>query len=82
MLAISSFIVCACAGDSKTLEDVIESGNITEIRALKEDVSAAQYSIKIQLEQLDAAIAKLDTIKKNPLVTTFEAKGELFNHYI
>jgi RND family efflux transporter MFP subunit len=82
MLAVASLIVFACAKDSKTLEDVIKSGNITEIRALKEDVSAAQYSIKIQLEQLDAAIAKLDTIKKNPLVTTFEAKGELFNHYI
>jgi RND family efflux transporter MFP subunit len=82
MLAVASLIVFACAKDSKTLEDVIKSGNITEIRALKEDVSAAQYSIKIQLEQLDAAIAKLDTVKKNPLVTTFEAKGELFNHYI
>jgi RND family efflux transporter MFP subunit len=82
MLAVASLIVFACSKDSKTLEDVIKSGNITEIRALKEDVSAAQYSIKIQLEQLDAAIAKLDTVKKNPLVTTFEAKGELFNHYI
>ena len=82
MLAVSSLIICACAGDSKTVEDVIETGNITEIRALKKDISAMQYSIKMQLAELDAAIAKLDTVKKNPLVTTFKAKSELFNHYV
>jgi membrane fusion protein (multidrug efflux system) len=82
ILLVTSLIIISCGGDSKTLESVIESGNLSEIRSLKEEVAAQQQSIKTQMEKLNDAISKLDTIKKIPLVTTFEAKSEVFNHYL
>ncbi len=79
---VTSFIIISCGGDSKTLESVIESGNLSEIRAMKEEVASQQNSIAAKMDQLNQAISKLDTIKKIPLVTTFSAKSEVFNHYL
>ena len=81
LLVTSSFLI-SCGGDVKTIDSVIESGNLSELRAKKEEVAAKQHSIATQMKQLDEAISKLDTIKKIPLVTTFGAKIEVFNHYL
>jgi membrane fusion protein (multidrug efflux system) len=82
ILIVASLTIISCGGDSKTLESVIDSGNLSEIRSMKEEVAAEQHSIKIKIEKLNDAISRLDTIKKIPLVTTFEAKSEVFNHYL
>jgi len=81
LLVTSSFFI-SCGNDAKTIENVIESGNLSEIRAKKEEIAAKQHAITTQMKQLDAAISKLDTTKKVPLVTTFGAKNEVFNHYL
>ena len=81
LLVTSSFLI-SCGGDVKTIDSVIESGNLSELRAKKEEIAAKQHSITTQMKQLDEAISKLDTIKKVPLVTTFGAKIEVFNHYL
>ena len=79
---VTSFIIISCGGDRKTFESVIESGNLSEIRAMKEEIASQQNSIASKMEQLNQAISKLDTAKKIPLVTTFSAKSEVFNHYL
>ncbi|AXT57702.1 efflux RND transporter periplasmic adaptor subunit [Aquimarina sp. MMG015] len=80
----SVFLLFASCGqkDGKSIEKVIENGDLTAIRAKRSEIVAEQQTIADKLKQLDEAIASLDSIKKLPLVTTIQAKDTLFNHYL
>ena len=82
-LIITALIISACGSDKvKTVEDIISEGNLTKIREKRSLVDAEQQAISLQLKQLDAAISKLDSVKKLPLITTFKAKAQRFEHFI
>ncbi|MDD7915493.1 efflux RND transporter periplasmic adaptor subunit [Polaribacter ponticola] len=82
-LLLVTIILSSC-GDKKvkSLEAVIASQNLEQIRAKKTEFEKSVREINIQLDSLNAAISKLDTVKKLPLVTTFLAKQSVFNHYL
>ncbi len=82
-LLLVTIILSSC-GDEKTqsLKAVIASQNLEQIRAKKTEIEKSVREINIQLDSLNAAISKLDTVKKLPLVTTFIAKESVFNHYL
>ncbi|MBQ4818815.1 efflux RND transporter periplasmic adaptor subunit [Aquimarina sp. MMG016] len=78
-----SILIISCGQDtSKSIDKVIEKGNLTEIRAKRQEIVDKQQEIADQLNTLDKAIASLDTVQKLPLVTTITAKDTLFNHYL
>ena len=82
-LIIITLVLASCGGDKKkSLEDIIAEGDLTSIRAKRGEVVASQQQITEQLRLLDAKIATLDTVKRIPLITTFTAKEEVFNHYL
>lgn len=68
--------------DTKSIDKIIEGGDLQALRAKRTEVVAEQQSVADKLKQLDAAIASLDSVKKLPLVTTIMAKDTLFNHYL
>ena len=83
IILASTFVLASCSNKKEqTVEAVISSGNLTEIRAKKTEIEVKQLVIVNQLDSLNAAISKLDTIKKLPLVTTFVAKASVFNHFL
>jgi RND family efflux transporter MFP subunit len=79
----STIILISCAEKPViSLEDIIESGNLSEIRTKKKEVEATQKEIGTQLDALAAAISLYDTVKRLPLVTTFKVNEIAFNHYV
>ena len=83
-LVIITLLVVSCGGEKKnnSIETVLEGNNLETIRLKRSEVVVKQQEIADQLKQLDAKIAVLDTTKKVPLITTFTAKQEVFNHYL
>jgi membrane fusion protein (multidrug efflux system) len=82
-LLIITFLLVSCGGEKgPTVEDVIATENLEKIRLKRSEVVAKQQEIANQLKQLDHKISVLDTTKKAPLITTFTAKQEVFNHYL
>jgi membrane fusion protein (multidrug efflux system) len=80
---IFGVLLAGCGSDKeKSVEAVIASNNLEEIRAKKEAISALHTSYEEQLELLNAKIATLDTNKKIALISSFTAKEEVFNHYL
>ena len=79
-----SVLIMSCGGESEntSVEGVIDSGDLSAIREKRNEIVASQQKAANQLKELDQAIAKLDTTKKFPLVTTIKAKDTLFNHYL
>jgi len=82
-ITILSLIIASCGGDKqKSIEDIIASQDLKEIRAKKDEITNKQIEYTSQLKLLDAEISKLDTEKKVPLITTFKAKEEQFDHFL
>jgi len=76
-------MLSSCGSDkNKSVEDVIYEQDLKEMRAKKEEITNKQIKYASQIKLLDDEISKLDTIKKIPLITTFIAKEEMFNHYL
>ncbi|MFD2563953.1 efflux RND transporter periplasmic adaptor subunit [Aquimarina rubra] len=84
LIILSAFLLMISCGQEggKSIEKVIEKGDLTAIRAKRSEIVAEQQAVADKLKQLDEAIASLDTIKKLPLVTTITAKDTLFTHYL
>jgi RND family efflux transporter MFP subunit len=73
----------ACGDDKKqTVEDVIATSNAEIIKEKRVSLVEEQQVLLDQIKSLDEALSKYDTIKKVPLITTFTAKTEIFNHYL
>ncbi|WP_299432829.1 efflux RND transporter periplasmic adaptor subunit [uncultured Aquimarina sp.] len=84
LIILSAFLLIVSCGQegAKSIDKVIEKGDLTAIRTKRSEIVAEQQAVADKLKQLDAAIASLDSIKKLPLVTTIIAKDSLFNHYL
>ena len=83
IIILISLVISAC-GDNKekSIEAVISEGNLEVIRAKRSEVVTKQQEITSQLKQLDDKIAELDTNKKIPLITSFQVKEQVFNHFL
>ncbi|GHC42809.1 efflux RND transporter periplasmic adaptor subunit [Ulvibacter litoralis] len=82
LILLTAITVASCGGDGKSLDAIIESGNLEAIHTKRNEIVAEQIEINNKIKQIDVAIAKLDTVKKLPLVTAFEAKQKPFNHFL
>jgi len=82
-LLIATVILVSCGGGSDTsIDNAIASNDIEVIRAKRTAIAEQQKALDQDVKQLDSAIALLDVNAKLPLVTTFEANTEKFNHYL
>ncbi len=81
LLFIATTIV-ACGNKESSVQEIIDSKDIKAIRAKKKALGSKIQTIESEIEQLSAAIEKIDPNKKIPLVTTLNVKNTVFNHYI
>jgi len=82
LLAITA-VLLSC-GDKKaaSIESLVSSGNLKELKVKKKEIAITLEKINKDLDAINRAISKKDTLKKLPLITTFTAKSEVFNHYL
>lgn len=81
-LIIVTMLFVSCGGEKKnSMESVLSSNNLEQLRKKRAEIVTEQQEAHEKLVLLDEAIAKLDTVKRVPLITTFKVKEDLFNHY-
>jgi membrane fusion protein (multidrug efflux system) len=73
---------CGSKENSQSLEQTLASNDLATIQAKRHEISTKQQELDAQLKQLDAKISILDTSKRMPLITTFNAKNEVFEHFL
>ena len=81
-LLILCFLILVSCGKNDSVEDVIETGDLSEIRAKKAELSEQQSALSSQIAALDAAIEKLDKTNKLALVDVKPVRDSLFKHYL
>lgn len=80
---MSALVLNSCGGEKKkSVEDIIATNNLEQIRQRKTTLDAQQQEISAQLKQLEIKIKELDPLEKIPLITTFAAKEDVFMHYV
>lgn len=83
ILIIISLITVACSNGSKeSVETIIASENLEQIRLKKTELDDQQKLISAEIKQLEDAIKELDPQEKIPLITSFTAAEEIFDHYL
>lgn len=82
VLSIFTLLLVACGNSEKqSVEKIIETNNLEEIKAKKIELSKEQSALIAEIDKLDEAINKLDPEKNLPLVTTQIVNDTVFNHY-
>ncbi|WP_067146913.1 efflux RND transporter periplasmic adaptor subunit [Pseudotamlana agarivorans] len=81
-IAVLSLLLTACGGKEKSLDELLNEGNLTQIRERRTAIEAEQIAISEKLKRIDEKVAELDDTKKLPLVTTVVAQKEKFIHYL
>jgi|SRR5690554_12655 len=83
ILILLALIISSC-GDKKTksFDAVLTSNDLTELKEKRSEIDAEQQKLNDQIALINEKIAKLDTIKRIPLITTFHAKQEVFKHQL
>jgi len=82
ILLITSVLISCGEKKSVSIESLISKGNLTELKAKKKEIASNLEKINNDLEAINKAIAKKDTVKKLSLITTFTAKPAVFTHYL
>ncbi|MEO8934718.1 MAG: efflux RND transporter periplasmic adaptor subunit [Xanthomarina sp.] len=82
-LTLLALIISSC-GDKKvkSFDDVLTSNNLTELKEKRSEIDVKQQELNNQMALINEKISKLDTIRKIPLITTFKAQEEIFNHQL
>ncbi|WP_179344344.1 efflux RND transporter periplasmic adaptor subunit [Winogradskyella ursingii] len=82
-LTIIALIFTSCSGDKKnSVEGVLENGDLKTMREKRGELVNEQQALNDQIKLLDAKIKTMDTTKNVPLITTFKANSEVFNHVL
>ena len=83
IIILSSLILVSCSDSKKTsVEDVIASQDLEQIRLKKAELDLEQAELASEIKLLESEIKKLDPTEKVPLITTFTAETQLFTHYL
>lgn len=81
IILISTAAISCEKTSEKSVETVIQNGNLSEIRQKKSELSKQQSQLTMKINQLNDAIDRLDTNKERTLVRIETLEDTLFKHY-
>ena len=81
-LLIIAFLLVSCGNNNQSIEDILASNNLEQIRKKKSELSTEQQELASQLELLEAKIKELDPQERIPNISTFTVKEDVFNHFV
>ena len=78
-----TILLTSCGKDkNNSVEKVLETNNLETIRKKRAELMNDQDVLHKKIQRLDERITELDTTKNIPLITTFKATHEEFNHML
>lgn len=80
LLIVLVFFTSCGEAKKNSVESVLDTNNLEKIRKKRMSLVEEQNAIDGKIKLLDQAISRIDTVKNVPLISTFKAKEEVFNH--
>jgi RND family efflux transporter MFP subunit len=83
LILLFALTLANCGGESKaSVEDLIVSGTLEEIKEKQQSLNAEQRAITASLRQLDSVVHSKEQQRNIPLVSTLTLKESEFEHYL
>ncbi len=83
LLTVISIFIFSCGDDkAKSVEAVIASGNLEQLRLKRAEIVQSIDKLSKDLKDVDDAIGQQDANHKETLISTITAKDTVFKHYI
>ena len=83
ILTFLSLIIASCGGEkAATVEDIIATNDLEQIRAMKTELDQKRLALVDELKLLEDKISELDENQKIPLITTIQTTETVFNHFL
>lgn len=79
---LSVFMISCSKEKEISLDNLIASKDLNQIRKAKSSLEKQKIEVSEKIKSLNLVIEQLDTLKKNPLVTSITLKKEIFVHYL
>ena len=79
---VIAFAVSCSSENAESVEDIIATGDVENIRSKRKELSNEQKQLEDQIALLDAAIDQNKENSNLPLVTAFSASANEFYHYV
>ena len=81
LLSLTLLVSCQSA-DESTVDQLLQSGDEQAIREKRAALSQERNAIDATIDQLDQALAKMNTNTSLPLVAAIQAQPALFEHFV
>ncbi len=81
LLSLTLLVSCQSA-DESSVDQLLQSGDEQAIREKRAALSQERNAIDATIDQLDQALAKMNTNTSLPLVAAIHAQPALFDHYV
>ena len=81
LLSLTLLVSCQSA-DESSVDQLLQSGDEQAIREKRAALSQERNAIDATIDQLDQALAKMNTNTSLPLVAAIQAQPALFDHYV
>lgn len=82
LLIIAATFLLSCGGDNKSVDAVIASGNMKEIKAKRAQLNKQQRDLKEAIDQLNQYIDSHEKKERPALVTAAVVTDTVFKHYV
>lgn len=78
----TALLLASCGGDTKSVDDLIESGDLSAIKERKAELNAQQNELKVEIEKLNTFIQKKEKKQTALLVSTKKLNDTVFKHFV
>ena len=82
LIFIIAFAIGCSEDQSLSTSDLIEAKDLKGLRTQKEEKLKTLNTLKMELNQINAAILNLDPSEKLALISIFKVNPENFDHYL
>ena len=76
IVIVSLIFLAACGGGEKSVEDLVNEGDVAALKAKKSELTAAINEDQKKLEMLNAALEGEKTVKRLPLVSVYKIESQ------
>jgi RND family efflux transporter MFP subunit len=83
-LTLFTFLILTSCGDKKevSLDEILATNDVEQIKSKKTEIDVKQQVLADDLKKINDKLDALNEDKNTPLVTTFNAKEQVFTHFI
>ena len=83
LVLFTALFLASCAEQKDaSLETILASNDLKQIKAKKSDIDLRQQALTLDLKKINDKLDSLDEDKNVPLITTLKVKEQVFTHFI